>query len=265
MTEREVVIRLRGIRNQFGTQVVHEDLDLDVYRGEILGVVGGSGTGKSVLLRTITGLQKPAAGSVEVLGTDVLNADEDTRQALETRWGVMFQDGALFSSLTVRENVEVPMRAIDGLDPDIRSKLADLKISMVGLQYLAGDKYPSELSGGMRKRAGLARALALDPDIVFLDEPTAGLDPIGASAFDQLIRGLSHSMGLTVFLVTHDLDTLHATCDRIAVLAERKVLVTGTMTDMLEVEHPWVHEYFHGPRARAAASDGTQKNGQKGG
>lgn len=257
MTEREIVISLRGIRNQFGSQVVHEDLDLDVYRGEILGVVGGSGTGKSVLLRTIAGLQRPAAGSVNVLGTDVLNADEDTRQALENRWGVMFQDGALFSSLTVRENVEVPMRAIDQLDPAIRRKLADLKISMVGLQYLAGDKYPSELSGGMRKRAGLARALALDPDIVFLDEPTAGLDPIGAAAFDQLIRGLSHSLGLTVFLVTHDLDTLHATCDRIAVLAERKVLVTGTMKDMLDVDHPWVHEYFHGPRARAAASEGA--------
>jgi phospholipid/cholesterol/gamma-HCH transport system ATP-binding protein len=259
MTDREVVIRLRGIRNQFGRQVVHEDLDLDVYRGEILGVVGGSGTGKSVLLRTIAGLQKPAAGSVDVLGTDVLNADEDTRQKLESRWGVMFQDGALFSSLTVRENVEVPMRAIPGLDPQIRRDLADLKISMVGLQYLAGDKYPSELSGGMRKRAGLARALALDPDIVFLDEPTAGLDPIGASAFDQLIRGLSHSLGLTVFLVTHDLDTLHATCDRIAVLAERKVLVTGSMADMLEVDHPWVHEYFHGPRARAAVPDKTTK------
>ena len=259
MTDREVVIRLRGIRNQFGRQVVHEDLDLDVYRGEILGVVGGSGTGKSVLLRTIAGLQKPAAGSVDVLGTDVLNADEDTRQKLESRWGVMFQDGALFSSLTVRENVEVPMRAIPGLDPQIRHDLADLKISMVGLQYLAGDKYPSELSGGMRKRAGLARALALDPDIVFLDEPTAGLDPIGASAFDQLIRGLSHSLGLTVFLVTHDLDTLHATCDRIAVLAERKVLVTGSMADMLEVDHPWVHEYFHGPRARAAVPDKTTK------
>jgi phospholipid/cholesterol/gamma-HCH transport system ATP-binding protein len=257
MTEREIVISLRGIRNQFGSQVVHDDLDLDVYRGEILGVVGGSGTGKSVLLRTIAGLQRPAAGSVNVLGTDVLNADEDTRQALENRWGVMFQDGALFSSLTVRENVEVPMRAIDQLDPAIRRKLADLKISMVGLQYLAGDKYPSELSGGMRKRAGLARALALDPDIVFLDEPTAGLDPIGAAAFDQLIRGLSHSLGLTVFLVTHDLDTLHATCDRIAVLAERKVLVTGTMKDMLDVDHPWVHEYFHGPRARAAASEGA--------
>lgn len=259
MSEREVVIKLRGIRNQFGRQVVHDNLDLDVYRGEILGVVGGSGTGKSVLLRTIAGLQKPAAGSVDVLGTDVLNADEDTRQKLENRWGVMFQDGALFSSLTVRENVEVPMRAIPGLDPQIRSDLADLKISMVGLQYLAGDKYPSELSGGMRKRAGLARALALDPDIVFLDEPTAGLDPIGAAAFDDLIRDLSHSLGLTVFLVTHDLDTLHATCDRIAVLAERKVLVTGSMADMLEVDHPWVHEYFHGPRARAAVPDKTTK------
>ena len=264
MTEREVVIRLRGIRNQFGSQVVHDDLELDVYRGEILGVVGGSGTGKSVLLRTIAGLQKPAEGSVDVLGTDVLNADEDTRQALENRWGVMFQDGALFSSLTVRENVEVPMRAIQGLDPAIRSKLADLKISMVGLRYLAGDKYPSELSGGMRKRAGLARALALDPDIVFLDEPTAGLDPIGAAAFDQLIRRLSHSLGLTVFLVTHDLDTLHATCDRIAVLAGRKVLVTGTMQDMLKVEHPWVHEYFHGPRARAATSEALSDASQKG-
>ncbi|MFP7673812.1 ABC transporter ATP-binding protein [Marivita sp. S0852] len=264
MSTDEIVIRLRGIRNQFGEQVVHDDLDLDVYRGEILGVVGGSGTGKSVLLRTITGLQKPAAGSVDVLGTNVLTADEDTRQALENRWGVMFQDGALFSSLTVRENVEVPMRAVEGLEPEIRKRLADLKVSMVGLEYLAGDKYPSELSGGMRKRAGLARALALDPDIVFLDEPTAGLDPIGASAFDELIRGLSHSLGLTVFLVTHDLDTLYATCDRIAVLAERKVLVTGTMKDMLGVDHPWVHEYFHGPRARAAAQEGPNTGDQKG-
>jgi len=248
----EVVISVRGLRNQFGTHVVHEDLHLDVYRGEILGVVGGSGTGKSVLLRTIAGLQKPAAGQVDVLGVDVLTADEETRSALEARWGVMFQDGALFSSLTVRENVEVPMRAIEGLDPDIRAALADLRISMAGLPFLAGDKYPSELSGGMRKRAGLARALALDPEIVFLDEPTAGLDPIGASAFDALIVRLSRAMGLTVFLVTHDLDTLHAVCDRIAVLAERKVLVSGTMQDMLKVDHPWVHEYFHGPRARAA-------------
>ncbi|WP_146588212.1 ABC transporter ATP-binding protein [Puniceibacterium confluentis] len=248
----DVIIRLRGIRNQFGRHVVHDGLDLDVHRGEILGVVGGSGTGKSVLLRTITGLQTPVAGRIEVLGTDVRTADEDTRVALERRWGVMFQDGALFSSLNVRENVEVPMRAVPGLDPGLRGRLADLKVSMVGLPYLAGDKFPSELSGGMRKRAGLARALALDPELLFLDEPTAGLDPIGAADFDTLIHGLSRSLGLTVFLVTHDLDTLHATCDRIAVLAENKVLVTGTMKDMLRVDHPWVHEYFHGPRARAA-------------
>ncbi|WP_292284929.1 ABC transporter ATP-binding protein [Marivita sp.] len=252
MTSKETVISVRGLENRFGSHVVHENLDLDVFRGEILGVVGGSGTGKSVLLRSITGLQRSTAGHIDVLGTEVQEADEDARAALEARWGVMFQDGALFSSLTVRENVEVPMRAITGLDPEIRRALADLKISMVGLPYLAGGKYPSELSGGMRKRAGLARALSLDPEIVFLDEPTAGLDPIGASAFDSLIRGLSRSLGLTVFLVTHDLDTLHAVCDRIAVLAEKRVLVTGTMQEMLQVEHPWVHEYFHGPRARAA-------------
>jgi phospholipid/cholesterol/gamma-HCH transport system ATP-binding protein len=255
----ETVISIRGLRNAFGNHVVHDNLDLDVHKGEILGVVGGSGTGKSVLLRTIAGLQRPAAGSVTVLGTDVLTAEEETRARLEQRWGVMFQDGALFSSLTVRENVEVPMRAVAGLDPQVRSALADLKISMAGLPFNAGDKYPSELSGGMRKRAGLARALALDPEIVFLDEPTAGLDPIGATDFDNLIKGLSRSMGLTVFLVTHDLDTLHAVCDRIAVLAEKKVLVTGTMQEMLGVEHPWVHEYFHGPRARAALDAAEQE------
>jgi phospholipid/cholesterol/gamma-HCH transport system ATP-binding protein len=259
--ETDIVIRVQGLRNAFGTHVVHEDLDIEVRRGEIIGVVGGSGTGKSVLLRTIAGLQRPTAGSVDVLGVDVLNADEQTRSALEARWGVMFQDGALFSSLTVRENVEVPMRAIDGLNPDIRRHLADLKIPLTGLPYLAGDKYPSELSGGMRKRAGLARTLALDPEIVFLDEPTAGLDPIGATAFDNLIKGLSEAMGLTVFLVTHDLDTLHAVCDRIAVLAEKKVLVTGTMQEMLRVDHPWVHDYFHGPRARAALDATEQDQG----
>ncbi|WP_375260826.1 ABC transporter ATP-binding protein [Palleronia sp.] len=251
-SDSDTVICVRGLRNQFGNHVVHENLDLHVRRGEILGVVGGSGTGKSVLLRTISGLQTPAAGSVEVLGVDVLHADEEARAGLEARWGVMFQDAALFSSLTVRENVEVPMRAVAGLDPAIRKELADLRLSMAGLPWAAGDKYPSELSSGMRKRAGLARALALDPEIVFLDEPTAGLDPIGASAFDELIVRLSRAMGLTVFLVTHDLDTLHAVCDRIAVLAERKVLVTGTMKEMLKVDHPWVHAYFHGPRARAA-------------
>lgn len=250
--QREVIIRVRALKNQFGSHVVHEDLDLDVYRGEILGVVGGSGTGKSVLLRSITGLQTPTAGSIEVFGIDVLSGDEKARDTLDERWGVMFQDGALFSSLTVRENVEVPMRSIPGLTPAIRRELTDLKLSMVGLPYLAGDKYPAELSGGMRKRAGLARALALDPEIVFLDEPTAGLDPIGAAAFDTLIRNLSRSLGLTVFLVTHDLDTLFAICDRVAVLAERKVLATGSLEDMLKVDHPWIREYFHGPRARAA-------------
>jgi len=197
-------------------------------------------------------LRPPQAGSIEIFGHDALNCTEAERRAIDQRMGVMFQDGALFSSLTVRENVEVPMRTVPGLTAAMRRELADLKISMAGLPYIAGDKFPSELSGGMRKRAGLARALALDPEIVFLDEPTAGLDPIGASAFDELINGLSQSMGLTVFLVTHDLDTLHATCGRIAVLAEKRVMYTGTMSDMLDVDHPWVHEYFHGPRARAA-------------
>ena len=234
-TAREAVIRIRGLRNQFGRHVVHDGLDLDVYRGEILGVVGGSGTGKSVLLRTIAGLQQPVAGEIAVLGTNVRTASEAQRAALERRWGVMFQDGALFSSLNVRENVEVPMKSVKGLDPAIRTALAELKIALSGLPYNAGRKFPSELSGGMRKRAGLARALA-----------------IGAAEFDILIRQLSDTMGLTVFLVTHDLDTLHAICDRIAVLAENKVLVTGTMQDMMRVDHPWVRQYFHGPRARAA-------------
>ncbi|SEK90129.1 ATP-binding cassette domain-containing protein [Roseivivax marinus] len=246
------VITVEGLVTRFGPQVVHDGLDLEVHRGEILGVVGGSGTGKSVLLRTIVGLNRPAEGRIEVLGTPVPAQTEADRERLEGRIGVMFQDGALFSSLTVRENVEVPLRRIAGLDRARRADLADLKISMAGLPWDAGGKYPSELSGGMRKRAGLARALALDPEIVFLDEPTAGLDPIGAAAFDRLIHGLSRSLGLTVFLVTHDLDTLHAVCDRVAVLAEKRVLVSGTMADMDRVDHPWVRDYFHGPRARAA-------------
>ncbi|MCL5776181.1 ABC transporter ATP-binding protein [Limibaculum sp. FT325] len=249
---REAVIEVRGLVNRFGSQVVHDGLDLDVYRGEVLGVVGGSGTGKSVLLRTIVGLNRPQAGEIRVFGRDVLRASEAERREIEKRWGVLFQDGALFSSLTVLQNVEAPMREQLALPHSMMKALGELKISMVGLPPLACGKFPSELSGGMRKRAGLARALALDPEIVFLDEPTAGLDPIGAAAFDDLIGQLQKSLGLTVFMVTHDLDSLHAICDRIAVLAERKVLVTGSMADMLKVDHPWVHEYFHGPRARAA-------------
>jgi phospholipid/cholesterol/gamma-HCH transport system ATP-binding protein len=248
----EAVIEVRGLVNRFGSQVVHDGLDLDVYRGEVLGIVGGSGTGKSVLLRSIVGLNRPAAGSIRVFGVDVLGCSEAERAAVSRRWGVLFQQGALFSSLTVQQNVEAPMRELMHVDPPLREALARLKVSMVGLAPVACDKYPSELSGGMQKRAGLARALALDPEIVFLDEPTAGLDPIGATAFDELIRQLKESLGLTVFMVTHDLDSLHAVCDRIAVLAEKKVLVTGTMADMLKVDHPWVREYFHGPRARAA-------------
>jgi phospholipid/cholesterol/gamma-HCH transport system ATP-binding protein len=248
----DTVISVRDLTTRFGKTTVHDGLSLDVQRGEVLGIVGGSGTGKSVLLRTIVGLRRPDAGQVTVLGTDMLTADPAALRAIQTRWGVMFQDGALFSSLTVRENVEAPMRERLDIDPVTRAALADLRLAMAGLPLSAGSKYPSELSGGMRKRAGLARALALDPDIVFLDEPTAGLDPIGASDFDNLIIALQQALGLTVFLVTHDLDTLHATCDRIAVLAEKKVLVTGTMTELERFDHPWVHDYFHGPRAHAA-------------
>lgn len=250
--EQAPVIRIRGLETRFGSHVVHDGLDLDVRRGEVMGVVGGSGTGKSVLLRSIVGLKTPAAGTIEVFGTRLREADDPRRAAIEARWGVMFQDGALFSSLNLRENVEVPLRGVPGLGAEIRRSLADLKIAMVGLPPQAGDLFPSELSGGMRKRAGLARALALDPEIVFLDEPTAGLDPIGAAAFDRLMRELVGALGLTVFLVTHDLDTLHALCDRIAVLAERRVIACGTMQDMLEVDHPWVRDYFDGPRGRAA-------------
>ena len=253
------IIRVRGLVTRFGTAVVHDGLDLDVKRGEIIGVVGGSGTGKSVLLRSIVGLLKPAEGRIEVFGQNVRDTDADDYRALRRRWGVMFQDGALFSSLTVRQNVEAPMRQQLDLDDELRALLAGIKVRMVGLPDRAQDNYPSELSGGMRKRAGFARAIALDPEIVFLDEPTAGLDPIGAAAFDTLIKQLQTSLGLTVFLVTHDLDSLHAICDRIAVLADKKVLAVGTMQEMLALDHPWVHEYFHGPRARAATPPAKPK------
>ncbi len=256
------IIRVRGLVTRFGTHTVHDGLDLDVKRGEIIGVVGGSGTGKSVLLRAIVGLLEPQEGQIEVFGESVRATTDAQFRALRRRWGVMFQDGALFSSLTVRQNVEAPMREQLQLDDTLRETLAGIKVRMVGLPENAMAKYPSELSGGMRKRAGFARAIAMDPEIVFLDEPTAGLDPIGAAAFDTLIKQLQASLGLTVFLVTHDLDSLHAICDRIAVLADQKVFAVGTMEEMLQVDHPWIHEYFHGPRARAALSTATQEGTQ---
>ena len=245
------IIQVRGLRNQFGDQIIHDNLDLDVRRGEVLGVVGGSGTGKSVLLRTIVGLNRPRAGTIKVFGEDITAMSDVERLHIQQRWGVLFQDGALFSSLTVAQNVEVPFKEHTVLRHDVIEELAAIKVDLVGLPPDAGGKFPSELSGGMRKRAGLARALALDPEILFLDEPTAGLDPIGAAAFDQLIRNLQQSLGLTVFMVTHDLDSLAAICDRIAVLIDKRVIV-DTMANLMKVDHPWIRDYFHGPRGRAA-------------
>jgi len=247
-------IEVRGLRNAFGDQVIHEDLDLEVRKGEILGVVGGSGTGKSVLMRSIIGLQTPAAGEVTVFGTPMIDRQEDEAKAIRRRWGVLFQNGALFSTLTVAENVEVPLREYyPRLSEQLLDEIACYKIAMSGLSPEAAPKFPSELSGGMRKRAGLARALALDPELLFLDEPTAGLDPIGAAAFDELLADLQETLGLTVFLITHDLDTLYAICDRVAVLADRKVIAVGTIPELLALDHPWIQEYFNGPRGRAAA------------
>lgn len=248
------VIRIRGLKTAYGDHVVHEDLDLDVRRGEIMGVIGPSGTGKSVLLRAIVGLKTPAAGDIEIFGERLAAMDADERRRLEQRWGVMFQDGALFSNLTVRENVMVPMKEHTNMSAELARELADMKIRMAGLEGLAAAKYPSDLSGGMRKRAALARALALDPELLFLDEPTAGLDPITAAAFDELVRTLQRALGLTVFLVTHDVDTLHATCDRIAVLGDKKIIGVGTIDELRALDNAWVQEYFGGPRGRAATA-----------
>ncbi len=258
----EPIITVRGLRNQFGTQVVHDGLDLDVLKGEVIGIVGGSGTGKSVLLRSIVGLNKPAAGHIEVFGQTIGDLAPKERSALEQRWGVLFQDGALFSSLTVAQNIQVPLREHLKLPQALMDEIAALKIALVGLDANAGPKLPSELSGGMRKRAGLARALSLDPEIVFLDEPTAGLDPIGASRFDELILELRRTLGLTVFMVTHDLDSLYTICDRVAVLAEKRVLAVGSIEDMMQLDHPWVQEYFGGPRSRAAQGAGGAHTGE---
>jgi phospholipid/cholesterol/gamma-HCH transport system ATP-binding protein len=251
--DEDIVIRVRGLTNRFGEQAVHEDLQLDVRRGEIYGVVGGSGTGKSVLMRSIIGLQRPEAGEIEVFGVPMLTAGERELQAVRKRWGILFQGAALFSTLTVAENVEVPLREFyPRLSEKLLDEIAAYKIVMVGLDPNAGPKYPAELSGGMRKRAGIARALALDPEILFLDEPTAGLDPIGAAAFDNLVVELRDRLGLTVFLITHDLDTLYTICDRVAVLADREVVAVGTIPELLALDHPWIQEYFRGPRGRAA-------------
>ena len=250
---REVLIRVHGLAKSFGSHRIWDGLDLDVYRGEILAIVGGSGQGKSVLMRVITGQLKPDSGEVRLFGQNAKTLSPQDRLDIERRWGILFQDGALFSSLTVLQNIQVPMREHLDLPQAMMDDLAFLKLSMVGFPANAAYKFPSELSGGMRKRAGLARALALDPEVVFLDEPTAGLDPIGASDFDRLIRKLQQTLGLTVYMVTHDLDTIFTVCDRVAVLADRRIVRTGSPAELQHhPNHPWIKEYFCGERARAA-------------
>jgi phospholipid/cholesterol/gamma-HCH transport system ATP-binding protein len=248
------IIRIRDLVVGFGDKNIVNHLDLDVKRGEILGFVGASGAGKSVTMRTIIGLLPKKQGKIEVFGVNMDNANGEQRQEVERRWGVLFQNGALFSSLSVKQNLQFPMREYLDLSERLLDELAVAKLEMVGLKPDVGDKFPSELSGGMTKRVALARALALDPAIVFLDEPTSGLDPIGAGDFDQLIATLQRTLGLTVFMVTHDLDSLHTVCDRIAVIGDGKVLVEGPMQTMLASEHPWVKEYFRGKRSRASAA-----------
>jgi phospholipid/cholesterol/gamma-HCH transport system ATP-binding protein len=249
---KETVIKVRDLVVGFRDRNVLNQVNLDVYRGEILGFVGGSGSGKSVLMRTMIGLLPRREGSIEIFGVDMLNASEEERTAIERRWGVLFQQGALFSSLSVAENLQFPMREYLDLPQRLLDELVVAKLEMVGLHADVRDKFPSELSGGMTKRVALARALALDPEIVFLDEPTSGLDPIGAGDFDSLIATLQRTLGLTVFMVTHDLDSLHTVCDRIAVLADGKIIAAGTMDTMLASQHPWLKAYFHGKRSRVA-------------
>ena len=245
-------VEARGLRTQFGTNVIHEDLHIRLNAGEILGVVGGSGSGKSVLLNTLLGLKEPDGGVIRMFGKERAAMNDDEKRALDTRIGVLFQGGALFSSLSLRENVMVPMREHTDLPVKLMRELADMKINMVGLPMSAATLHPSDLSGGMKKRAGLARALALDPQMLFLDEPTAGLDPIGANAFDELILELRDALNLTVFIVTHDLDTLFTVSDRVAVLVDKHIAIADTLDNVVKYDHPWVREYFGGPRSRAA-------------
>jgi len=248
----ESAVQVRGLRTQYGRHVIHENLDLDIYSGEVFGIVGGSGTGKSVLVRTIIGLIRPAAGRIQVFGEDT-NTQGAGLDRLRRRWGVMFQDGALFSSMTVGENIEVPLRRHTRLNAAARREIVRLKLLLAGLDLSACKKYPAELSGGMRKRASLSRALALDPGIVFLDEPTAGLDPITAANFDRLILDLQAALGLTVVMVTHDLDSLYTVCNRVGVLLDRQAIV-GTLAELEVRPEPWIQDYFGGPRGRSAAT-----------
>ncbi|GAA3849907.1 ABC transporter ATP-binding protein [[Pseudomonas] carboxydohydrogena] len=250
----DAIIRVRDLTVGFGERLILDRLSLDVKRGEILGFVGPSGAGKSVLTRTILGLMPKRSGTIEVFGVNMNEADDKTRSAVERRWGVLFQQGALFSSLTVRQNIQFPVREFMKVSDRLLDEIVVAKLTMVGLRPETADLYPSELSGGMIKRVALARALALDPEIVFLDEPTSGLDPISAGDFDELVMTLQRALGLTVFMVTHDLDSLKTACNRIAVLGDRKVLLVGTMDDMLASQHPWLREYFHGKRARAVVA-----------
>jgi phospholipid/cholesterol/gamma-HCH transport system ATP-binding protein len=247
----EPVISVRGLVTGFGAKIIHDHIDLDVRRGEVLGIVGGSGSGKSLLLRAIIGLIQPRAGSIRVFGEETGEAGNPEMRALQMRWGVLFQAGALFSSQTIAENIQVPLREYTTISADLMNEITAMKLAMVGLPADTAWKYPSELSGGMIKRAALARALSLDPELLFLDEPTAGLDPISASNFDVLVRDLQQSLGLTVFMVTHDLDTLYATTDRIAVLVDKKIKI-GTIDEIRRDPNPWIQEYFGGARGRAA-------------